>query len=191
MTLKEQILDAISAHVRQRPGMEPGNYGSWRDYRTESRQITRDLHDFRTLLAAVSWRESITAGDLLAACRDAYSGRLACTVEADGRVRVRYCTGQYFPTEFRRAACAVLASALWARKREDMPAPRYQVAGRGAAWPTMDEAQESARRYLPAVASIERVYRDQRAGAWVSAGGWLRGEFRREFGARIARHYFN
>jgi hypothetical protein len=28
-------------------------------------------------------------------------------------VRVDYCTGQYFPTEYRAAACAVLATILW------------------------------------------------------------------------------
>ena len=27
---------------------------------------------------------------------------------------VDYCTGQYFPTEYRRAVCAVLSSAIWA-----------------------------------------------------------------------------
>jgi hypothetical protein len=26
---------------------------------------------------------------------------------------VDYCTGQYFPTEYRRAVCSVLSSALW------------------------------------------------------------------------------
>jgi len=34
-------------------------------------------------------------------------------VDRGDRVEVDYCTGQYFPTEYRRAACAVLASALW------------------------------------------------------------------------------
>ena len=36
---------------------------------------------------------------------------------------IDYCTGQYFPTEYRRAVCAVLASAIWSWKRDQcMPA---------------------------------------------------------------------
>ncbi len=34
---------------------------------------------------------------------------------------VDYCTGQYFPIEYRRAACAVLAAALWDYYRADIP----------------------------------------------------------------------
>jgi hypothetical protein len=34
--------------------------------------------------------------------------------------RLDYCTGQYWPTEYRRAACAVLASALWAYQRDNL-----------------------------------------------------------------------
>jgi hypothetical protein len=33
---------------------------------------------------------------------------------------IDYCTGQYFPTEYRKAVCAVLASALWTRHRGGM-----------------------------------------------------------------------
>lgn len=41
--------------------------------------------------------------------------------ERTGRVRLKYCTGQYWPTEYRAAACAVLASALWAYWRDCCP----------------------------------------------------------------------
>ena len=37
---------------------------------------------------------------------------------------LEYCTGQYWPTEYRRAACAVLASAIWDYWREDIMPPR-------------------------------------------------------------------
>lgn len=117
---REQILAALSAFVRQRPGLEYGNYASgWRDdegrraYFREMRSITRDLHDFRALLAAVSWRSSITAEHLTESFR-AYSGRLTLTATPEGGARLEYCTGQYFPTEYRKAACAVLGSALFA-----------------------------------------------------------------------------
>ena len=108
----EHVLLALDAHVKQRAGLEFGNYGDVRAYRAEYRSILRDLHDYRTLRAAVA-NSSISGAELLAACKRAYSGRLRVEPQADGRLRVDYCTGQYFPTEYRRAACAVLASALW------------------------------------------------------------------------------
>ena len=65
---------------------------------------------------------------LLAAAKSAYAGRLSLTTDDSGAVAVSYCTGQYWPTEYRKAACAVLAAALWARKREScMPADLGKV----------------------------------------------------------------
>lgn len=109
---KNAILAALSAFIRQRPGLEFANYGNVSAYRSELRGITKDRHHAEELLAAVSWR-SISAEDLLAAARSAFSGRLSLTVQDNGGVIVDYCTGQYFPTEYRRAVCAVLAFALW------------------------------------------------------------------------------
>ena len=140
---KERILQALDAHVRQRSGMDYRNYGDPVTYRAEQRQITRDLHDYRILRSAVAWRD-IDADALLEASRRAYSGRLTLTEKlkrytadtcpgrpcsdecdhvstAEGVVAIDYCTGQYFPTEYRRAACAVLATALWDYARENAP----------------------------------------------------------------------
>jgi hypothetical protein len=114
---KAAILSALSAFIRQRPGLDFANYGDISAYRSELRSITKDRHHAEELLAAVSWR-SISADDLLAAARGAFSGRLSLTVNDNGGVSVNYCTGQYFPTEYRRAACTVLASALWGYWRE-------------------------------------------------------------------------
>jgi hypothetical protein len=114
---KAAILAALVAFVGQRGGIDPRNYGSWKDYRQEQRQVTRDAHDFRELLRQVSWRSDVGADELRRAFKAAYSGRL--TLEDDGTLS--YCTGQYFPTEYRRAACAVLASALWEVTRERLP----------------------------------------------------------------------
>lgn len=109
---KHDILEALRAHVNGRPGLEFANYGDIRAYRAESRQILRDKRDFEQLFNAVSWRDSLTADDLQAATR-AYSGRLQIKEGPERRVTVEYCTGQYYPTEYRKAACAVLAAALW------------------------------------------------------------------------------
>jgi hypothetical protein len=137
-TRKEMILTALDAFVRQRSGMDPTNYSDGPMYRAEQRSITRDLHDYRQLSRAVELRDSITADDLIVASRNAFSGRLSIKElspiivgpgaydEAMRRARkgnpqgfeLDYCTGQYFPTEYRKAACAVMASALWASKRD-------------------------------------------------------------------------
>jgi len=109
---KQAILSTLRKFARQRPGLEFGNYGDIRAYRSELRSITRDLSDVQTLLRAVEHSE-ITADDIL---RAADGGRLSITAVCD-LVRIDYCTGQYFPTEYRKAVCRVLASALWDRVR--------------------------------------------------------------------------
>jgi hypothetical protein len=122
MERKERILTAIQAHFEKRPGIDPRNYGGgrdgWKAYRSESRAVTRDLHDARALLQRCALGASVTADRLMAAQR-AYSGRLKLSECDDGSVSVEYCTGQYYPTEYRKAACAVLALALWDTYREE------------------------------------------------------------------------
>lgn len=117
---KQQIIALLSAWISQRPGIDARNYISgWNDtngrraYNSEVRKVTQQLHDARTLL---NWVESsqITADELTAAFR-AFSGRLQLTNN-----KLEYCTGQYWPTEYRAAACAVLASALWDYYRSDV-----------------------------------------------------------------------
>ena len=83
------------------------------------RKIAKDRRDALELLGAVALRDSITAQDLIEAFPRAYSGRLSINEDKE-RVRFEYCTGQYWPTEYRKAACAVLAAVLWDRKRADM-----------------------------------------------------------------------
>lgn len=109
-TQKVDIIAALRRFIAQRPGLEPGNYISdWRDvegrrlYRAESRQITRDRHDAEMLLRYVE--TSGVTGEQLA---NVLNGRLSW----DG-ARINYCTGQYFPTEYRRAAASALAGVLW------------------------------------------------------------------------------
>ena len=148
------ILAALDAWIRQRPGLEYGNYGNVTNYRAEVRHIGQQLRDARELLRAVELRPSIGAPELRKAF-SAYNGRLTwraagetCdTCRGTGelgteeqrvtrtllrdcytcqhagkyqRSELDYCTGQYWPTEYRAAACAVLASALWAYWRADM-----------------------------------------------------------------------
>ena len=79
---KTQILSALRAFVRQRPGLDFANYGDVKLYRAEVRSITKDLH------------------------------------HADEGIRVHWCAGQYWPTEYRRGVAASLAYALWDYWRE-------------------------------------------------------------------------
>ena len=133
-TRKQRILETLNAWAEQRPGLDPRDYGDgtmdgWRNYRRESAHITKDLHDYRALAAAVSWRDSITADDLIKASERAFSGRLTINdISAhydDGSTywaySIQYCTGQYWPTEYRKAACAVLANVLWHYFASDCP----------------------------------------------------------------------
>lgn len=175
-TKRENILNALGAFMRQRSGIEFANYGDVKAFRAEQRGIAKDLNEARQLLAYVTPRESITEAMLIEAFR-AFSGRLSIKfgsmqpkptgkgsqfVPGPGNgVQLDYCTGQYFPTEYRKAVCAVLASAIWDSLRENMPAP--------------DAAPEGA----------DRTYNG------MSAGDCLRKAARRELGAGIAKRWFN
>jgi hypothetical protein len=112
---KQAILSTLRKFARQRPGLEFGNYGDYKAYRSELRAITRDLSHASTLLAAVEWSDI----DAAAILRASNGGRLEITVDGE-RVRIDYCTGQYWPVEYRKAVCRVLASALWDYVRDSM-----------------------------------------------------------------------
>ncbi len=219
-TRKQAIINALRAFAEQRPGLDPRNYGSRRDYCSESRRITQDLADARTLLAYVSGQDAITADMILNAdpggrltidlrfdwriaetaqggskvtgwttgfaSRDAAAARVALwrakgnTQLADSAriheprndARVSYCTGQYWPVEYRRAVCRLLSLVLWSYVREhDMPEHNYAQGG--------------------GIADSDRKYPDFQTGRYtLSAGDWLRAHFKREFGRRIASRYF-
>ncbi len=111
--LKSEIIDTLRRFCDQRPGLEPGNYGSVQSYREESRNITRDGQMARQLLRDVENSSGITAEAIIEAARHSYSGRLKIEVTPPLHVRITYTPGQYFPTEYRKAVCAVCASALW------------------------------------------------------------------------------
>lgn len=170
---RANMLRALQAFAAQRPGLDPRNYISgWNDtagrsaYRRESRDITRDGHDATTLLTAVSLEDGIGPAEILAACR-AYSGRLRLQRTDAGAWHVEYCTGQYWPTEYRRAVCAVLAAALWDHARDTMPQPA-----------TPETVTASPTYKLP-------------GGKVGSAGDYLRAHFRQRFGRRIASRWFD
>ena len=114
MADKSTIIAALRKWIAQRPGLEFGNYGDVSSYRAEMRSIGKDLQHARAMVNYVAWHDSITAEMILHA---AGSGRLTLTADGD-KVRIDYVTGQYWPTEYRRAVCHLMSSVIWAWLRE-------------------------------------------------------------------------
>lgn len=145
-----EILNALETFIKQRPGIDPANYGcdyqqlrySTREqqraaiasYRQEVRDIGKDRKRAMAVLTEVRAMHKHSPDLLIDAFR-AFSGRLSWVVEptqvrrarADGnrggkdssnprypivteelRGRLKYTAGQYFPTEYRKAAASVL-----------------------------------------------------------------------------------
>ena len=153
---KTALLEALQRWVNQRPGLDPRNYiRDYRDrdgiacYRSEARSITKDLDHAREMLAYVSRRQSISAEDILQAARDSFSGRLTIEPLNDGEgFSIGYCVGQYWPTEYRRAVCAVLSSAIWNRLREDLPSDTEHMGHAILAAARRELGQTLARRFF-------------------------------------------
>ena len=101
---KITILALLTAFVKQRPGFELGNYGSWASYRADYRRVNEDRKLALALIEYINHNDGITADHIIAELR----GRL--TLEND---RLEYCTGQYFPIEYRAAVCRALISVIW------------------------------------------------------------------------------
>ena len=133
MATKQTIIDALHQWINQRPGLEFGNYGDVSSYRAEMRSIGKDLQHARAMVNYVAWHDSITAEMIMSAADN--GGRLTLTVNGD-KVRIDYVTGQYWPTEYRRAVCALMSSVIWAWLRENC---KYK---------TGDDIRKAARREL-------------------------------------------
>ena len=133
MATKQTIIDALNRWIAQRPGLEFGNYGDVSSYRAEMRSIGKDLQHARAMVNYVAWHDSITAEMIMSAADN--GGRLTLTVNGD-KVRIDYVVGQYWPTEYRRAVCALMSSVIWAWLRENCE------------YKTGDDIRKAARREL-------------------------------------------
>lgn len=177
---KQAIIDALTKFMNQRSGIEFGNYRDVKAFRAEQRSIYTDLKQARVLLAAVKWRDGIDADALV---KTMSTGRLTVKLvtlrDVVGsqestlgyRAELDYCTGQYFPTEYRRAVCAVLASALWSYTRE-------------TSTPPVDGKRDCKS------AEGKTLYAQDLYGG-KTPGEWLRAYFRKEFGRGIAARWFS
>lgn len=132
---RERLLLALEIFIAQRSGITARDYfDNWRDaagieaFKQDKNLIAMHGRDARALLAQVD-RRNISAADLADALRGAYSGRLSW----DGQ-ELDYCSGQYFCTEYRAAACAGLAMALrryWQADGNDVQKMARNWLGRG------------------------------------------------------------
>jgi len=108
-------IEKLTKFVNQRPGLDYSNYGELSSYRSEMAEITRDRTDYFELLSLAFSRidnlNEVVTDYLLKS-----SGRL--TMNEAGNLE--YCTGQYFPTEYRPAANRILANLIFASYRDEI-----------------------------------------------------------------------
>jgi len=142
------ILNALDAFIRQRSRIDWRDYGNDREglraYRAEIRSIGKDRKRALTALETVRAMREHSLPALIDSFARAFSGRLEWKVErvqvrrarTDGkrdrsssnprypivteelRGRLAYTTGQYFPTEYRKAAASVLETYQAACNRQ-------------------------------------------------------------------------
>lgn len=131
-----EIFAAFTQWINQKPRLDFANYGDRRAYASEVRQITKDKHTAtKALREAQSY--PFNAEAMAQALRGSYSGRLSwvlknpckcglehCPVHEVGAFD--YCTGQYWPTEYRKAAYAVLANYCDAVRPKQLPSENQE-----------------------------------------------------------------
>jgi hypothetical protein len=94
--------------------------------------------DARVLLSYVSDRDLITADDIMHTTSG--NGRLEWIYSGESP-RLEYTTGQYFPTEYRAAACSLLAGLVFryladdyeSNQAEEVRKAARRIFGRGIA----------------------------------------------------------
>ena len=99
-------LVALIDYAAQRPGLDCRNYGTWQNYQSESAHITRQWHIICELLQAAN-HYHLTDTQIIDASKSAFSGRMTWLGD-----EWDYCTGQYWPTEYRSAVIAILRYSL-------------------------------------------------------------------------------
>jgi len=135
---KQAYINALAAFIAQRSGITRHDYASEEGLQGDYRPMIRHGNYARCMLRIVELTESITVNDLIEASNRAFSGRLQF-IQRGNKIGVDYTTGQYFPTEYRRATCAVLSYVLiqdWRNKgipREGIQKHAREVFGRGIA----------------------------------------------------------
>ena len=132
----ENVLDALQKFINEKPYLDQADYGchpgqraytsarEWwdavRSMRQEENRIKRDGTKARKALKEAR-AYPFDASKMTEAFRDAFSGRLSWTGS-----ELKYTTGQYYPTEYRAAALAVLERYNYLSKPKFTP-PNGQI----------------------------------------------------------------
>lgn len=121
MTNRVEVLEALESFVNARPGLRSADFDA-AGFASASYQVQRDRLDALDMLRYIRWTSSIGASDIL---ERAAGGRLwfAPTVG-----EWRYKAGQIEAVERRAAACTLLASVIWAHRREFAESPAESLA---------------------------------------------------------------
>lgn len=109
---------ALVNFASTRPGFNFADYGDVAAYRADSRAATRDLRAVRELASVASYL--VTDEEVIEAARNSRVTLESYSGEHGAGYRVSYCTGQYYPTEYRAAVARVLASAIWSARRREV-----------------------------------------------------------------------
>ena len=119
------IFDAFERFIAQRSGIDARDYASsWRDtdgiraLRADQRTIAKDGKRGRIALAQAKLLP-FDAQAMADALKHSFSGRL----EMHGVNELYYTAGQYFPTEYRKAAAVVLEAYIEAVRPKSVPQP--------------------------------------------------------------------
>ena len=105
------FISLLSDFVAQRPGFDLCNYGTLKDYRHDYYRTLKYKRAFESLL--IQAQRMFYFEDLNKALGDRLknnSGRLTYNIDRAG---LEYCTGQYFPVEYRPAAFGALFYTVW------------------------------------------------------------------------------
>lgn len=108
---KMNTINLLYTFANKRPMLDFRDYGDVSAYRSESRRITQHRNDARVLLRHCELFN-------IEPDFSAFSGRLSLE-----NGKLEYCTGQYYPTEYRAAVAAVCAKAIWYTWRENTLIP--------------------------------------------------------------------
>lgn len=129
--MNSPALSALVAFANQKPRLQFANYGDRNSYAQEARSIRADLARFNRALSD-AMESGTTDADLLAVVDKGGMLTLLPTVTQHGSAtnrpmqtetgfRVEYTPGQYFPTEYRKAASFLLERANAAARRRTAP----------------------------------------------------------------------
>lgn len=104
---QEAMIAKFQKWIDQRPGLDPYNYSGRSQINTEYKHISAQKRRAQRALNVVY--DLPYAKDTWKGAFRAFSGRLSLNDKGD----LEYCTGQYWPTEYRLAAAVVLESYIF------------------------------------------------------------------------------